>query len=48
MNDPSKEHSEAVNRILQYFKMTPYIKMTPGKGLFLKKTFNRGMAIFTC
>ncbi|PON58693.1 hypothetical protein PanWU01x14_164290 [Parasponia andersonii] len=35
MNDPCEEHFDVVYRILKY------LKMTPGKGLFFKKTFDK-------
>ncbi|KAJ4703138.1 Retrovirus-related Pol polyprotein from transposon TNT 1-94 [Melia azedarach] len=41
MNNPTEEHMEAVFRILRY------LKMTPGKGLFFKKTTSRKIEIFT-
>ena len=41
MNNPSEEHMEAVYRILRY------LKMTPGQGLFFKKTGKREIEIYT-
>lgn len=41
MNNPNEEHMEAVFRILRY------LKMTPGKGIFFKKTSSRDIEIFT-
>ncbi|KAK2979535.1 hypothetical protein RJ640_013552 [Escallonia rubra] len=41
MNNPTKEHQEAVYRILRY------LKMTPGRGLFFKKGVSRGVEIFS-
>ena len=41
MNNPTKEHMEAVNRILRY------LKMTPGKGLLYKKNDTRDVEIFS-
>lgn len=41
MNAPYEEHLEAVYRILRY------LKSTPGKGLFLKKTNKRSVDVFT-
>ena len=41
MNNPREVHMEAVYRILRY------LKLTPGKGLFFKKTPDRGVEIFS-
>ena len=41
MSKPTEEHMEAVYRILRY------LKMTPDKGLFFKKTAGNGIEIFT-
>ena len=41
MHAPYEEHLEAVHRILRY------LKATPGKGLFFKKTNDKDVAIFT-
>ena len=41
MHASYKEHLEAVHRILRY------LKATPGKGLFFKKTNDKDVAIFT-
>ncbi|KAL5565423.1 hypothetical protein UlMin_028587 [Ulmus minor] len=41
MHDPTEEHMEAVYRILRY------LKMTPGKGLYFKRTTSREIEIFT-
>ncbi|RVW29009.1 Retrovirus-related Pol polyprotein from transposon RE1 [Vitis vinifera] len=41
MNNPTKEHMEAVNRILRY------LKMTPGKGLLYKKNYTRDVEVFS-
>ena len=41
MNNPTKEHMEAVNRILRY------LKMTSGKGLLYKKNDTRDVEIFS-
>lgn len=41
MNQPTKNHREAVLRILQY------LKQSPGKGLFFGKTTKRQVEIFT-
>ena len=41
MNNPTEEHTEAVNRILRYFKMTL------GKGLYFGKTTKRSEEIYT-
>jgi hypothetical protein len=41
MHAPYEEHLEAVHRILRY------LKATPGKGLFFKKTDDKNVAIFT-
>ncbi|KAK3041993.1 hypothetical protein RJ639_002301 [Escallonia herrerae] len=41
MNNPTKEHQEAVFRILRY------LKMTPGRGLFFKKGVSRSVEIFS-
>ena len=40
MNDPTKEHMEAVNRILRY------LKMTPGKGLYFRKNTRKDIEVF--
>lgn len=40
MNNPSEEHMEDVFQILMY------LNMTPGKGLYFKKTSNRDVEIF--
>nr|CAN78733.1 hypothetical protein VITISV_020436 [Vitis vinifera] len=40
MHSPTKEHMEAVYRILRY------LKMTPGKGLFFRKTENRDTEVY--
>ena len=41
MHSPYEEHLEAVHRILRY------LKATPGKGLFFKKTDQRRIEVFT-
>lgn len=41
MNDPTKEHVDAVYRILRY------LKMTPGKGLYFNRTANRDIELYT-
>ncbi|XP_062109888.1 secreted RxLR effector protein 161-like [Humulus lupulus] len=41
MHDPCQEHLNAVYRILRY------LKQTPGKGLFFKKTTERKVEVFT-
>jgi hypothetical protein len=41
MHAPYEEHLEAMHRILRY------LKATPGKGLFFKKTNDKNVAIFT-
>lgn len=41
MNNPTKEHMEAIYKILRY------LKMTLGRGLFFKKTPNRKIKVFT-
>ncbi|KAJ9675533.1 hypothetical protein PVL29_024456 [Vitis rotundifolia] len=41
MHSPTKEHMEAVYRILRY------LKMTPGKGLFFRKTENRDTEVYS-
>ena len=41
MNNPTKEHMNEVFRILRY------LKMTPGKGLYFKRTTKRDIEIFT-
>ena len=41
MNNLSEEQMEAVYQILRY------LKMTPGQGLFFKKTEKKGIEIFT-
>jgi len=41
MNDPTEEHMEAVYRILRY------LKMTPGQGLFFKRSERREIEIYT-
>ena len=41
MNSPTKRHLEAVFRILQY------LKKTPGRGLYFRKTTERTVEIFT-
>ncbi|MCI30025.1 hypothetical protein A2U01_0051234, partial [Trifolium medium] len=41
MHSPFEEHLEAVYRILRY------LKATPGKGLFFRKTNDRNVSIFT-
>ncbi|RVW71297.1 Retrovirus-related Pol polyprotein from transposon RE1 [Vitis vinifera] len=41
MHSPTKEHMEAVYRILRY------LKMTPGKGLFFRKTENRDIEVYS-
>lgn len=41
MNNPSKDHLEAVNRILRY------LKMTLGHGLLFERSENRKVEIYT-
>ena len=41
MHAPMEEHMAAVNQVLRY------LKGTPGRGLFFKKTTNRGIEAFT-
>nr|CAN82240.1 hypothetical protein VITISV_044199 [Vitis vinifera] len=41
MHSPIEEHMEAVYRILRY------LKMTPGKGLFFRKTENRDIEVYS-
>ena len=41
MNNPTEEHMNAVYRILRY------LKMTPRKGLYFKKTTNRDIEMFS-
>lgn len=41
MHSPREEHRGAVHRILRY------LKGTPGKGLFFKKSEQRGIAVYT-
>ena len=41
MHSPYEEHLEVVHRILRY------LKATPGKGLFFKKTDQRRIEVFT-
>ncbi|XP_031263275.1 uncharacterized protein LOC116121459 [Pistacia vera] len=41
MHNPQEKHLEAVNRILRY------LKKTPGKGLFFRKTNERKVEAFT-
>lgn len=41
MNNPTKEHMEAVTRILRY------LKMNPGKGLLFKKNSTKEINIYT-
>ena len=41
MNNPTKEHMEAMHQILRY------LKMTPGKGLYFKQTSSKDTKIFT-
>lgn len=41
MNFPTKEHMDAVYRILRY------LKKDPGKGLMFKKTLNRSLEVYT-
>ncbi|RVW28219.1 Retrovirus-related Pol polyprotein from transposon RE1 [Vitis vinifera] len=41
MHSPTEEHMEAVYRILRY------LKMTPGKGLFFRKTENRDIEVYS-
>lgn len=40
-NNPTKEHLNAVYRILRY------LKMTPGKGLFFKKGTTRNLELYS-
>ncbi|RVW92046.1 Retrovirus-related Pol polyprotein from transposon RE1 [Vitis vinifera] len=41
MHSPTEEHMEAVYRILRY------LKMTPGKGVFFRKTENRDTEVYS-
>ena len=41
MNNPFKEHMEAIYRILRY------LKKDPGKGLFFRQTTNKTVEVFT-
>lgn len=41
MNNPTEEHKDAVYRILRY------LQMTPGKGLYFKKTTKKSVEIFS-
>ena len=41
MHSPMEEHEEAVFRILRY------LKSSPGKGLFFKKSEQRGIEAYT-
>lgn len=41
MHDPCQGHLNVVYRVLRY------LKQTPGKGLFFKKTFKRNVEVFT-
>ena len=41
MNKPTEEHMNAVHRILRY------LKMTPGKVLYFKKGYHRGVEIYS-
>ena len=41
MHAPTEKHMAAANRVLRY------LKGTPGRGLFFKKTTNRGIEAFT-
>ncbi|XP_022147191.1 uncharacterized protein LOC111016202 [Momordica charantia] len=41
INEPSKEHMKAVNRILRY------LKHDPEKGLMFRKTTNKSLEVYT-
>ena len=41
MNNPTKRHMKAVYRILQY------LKKSPGRGVYFKKTSSREVEVFT-
>ena len=41
MNNPTKEHMKALYHIPRYFKITP------GKGLYFKRTQKRNIEIFS-